>query len=112
MLFTPALGPPGFLPKVVINVGYGAVYDLIMFSLRRHTLLASMLSGLIAFATILLHMNFWFSLILPITVAQKFSEILITALILTVPLAPLGGLVGWLVFSRIKERNLIKRLRI
>jgi len=111
MLFTPALGPPGFLPKVVINIGYGITYDLIMFSLRKHELIASMLSGLIAFAIILLHMNFWFSLMLPVPVATKFAEILVTASILTVPLSPLGGLTGWIIFSKIKERSLIKRLR-
>ena len=111
MIFTPALGPIGFLPKVVINVSYGIIYDFIMLSVRRHERIASMLAGLIAFATIILHMNFWFSLMLPAQVAMKFGEILMTALLLTMPLSPLGGLTGWIIFSKIKERKLVKRLR-
>jgi len=110
MLFIPAMGPVGFLPKIFMQMGFGFGVDVIMMIFRKRELLAAVISGVVSTPLTVLHMALWFSLLLPQRAAWSFVSLLPYTIPLTLVLGPLGGLTGWRIFYRIRDSPDVRRL--
>lgn len=110
-LAVPILGPPGFLPKIIITIAFGLGCDIPMFFLRKREKLATVISswgstysGAIVNAII-------FILFLPSELIAKALPLFWPVMGLIVVFSPLGGLCGWKIFDKIRERAIVVRLR-
>lgn len=112
-LGVPILGPPGFLPKLVITLAAGLATDGIFQLFRNQHRRAAVVASIGSAYTTFLIMLAAFTLVLPENIPTIFTKtpMLIGALVAVLPLGALGGYLGWLIFDRIKERELILRLR-
>lgn len=108
----PILFTTGFLPKVLIAITGGLIADVIYFFLKKRPLLASLLIG----GPILYFFSLMLFLIAPILdlpakeVATKFifSPIAIGGSLI---IGALGGYLGLIVFRKVENTALVKRIQ-
>jgi len=110
-LSVPIMGPPGFLPKIIVGVGAGLVLDVFLLFLRNRERIASIVGGLLVDIVALALAASIFYFFLPAEAAMKFIKLLTLAFVLAVILGPAGGFVGWKIFDRIRDRAIVVRLR-
>jgi hypothetical protein len=105
-------GTPGFLPKVLIGIGIGLIADVLYLGLKRQERVASLVIGGVT------------QLLIPISIIflgrlfgmPGLAEL--EKLFLSVPMASavliigaIAGYLGWLIYSRIKNSNVVVRIQ-
>ena len=110
-LSVPIMGPPGFLPKLIVGIGVGFAGDILFMFLRRKDKLTSVLGGLLVDIVGIALAGLIFYFFLPQELAMKFIQLIPVAFVLAVILGPLGGLTGWKIFDKIRDRAIVARLR-
>jgi len=108
----PLMGPPGFLPKVILGAVYGLLADIVFLFLKKKKRLASVAIGSIssAFAPIVsLGLGYYLGLPGAIDLIKMFFklEIFISGAIV----GAIAGYLGWLIYSKIENTTIIKRVQ-
>lgn len=110
-LAAPILGPPGFLPKIILAVVFGLLVDVSFVIFPNNEKAASILAGLlypyVGLGAILLI----FYLFLPPEPFAALLSVVPIFLAINWILGILGGLTGWWIYDRIRNRAVIQRIQ-
>lgn len=108
----PVFGPPGFLPKVLIGIAFGSSADMIYMLLKRNKKIAAIAIGIIS-SYVTLFLIAWLGSLFSIPGIHELKETL-----LTIPVilgggiyAAFSGYVGYLVYNKLKDTAVVKRIR-
>lgn len=108
----PVLGPPGFLPKILIGIAFGSSADMIYMLLKRNKKIAAIAIGIIS-AYVTLFLILWLGSLFSIPGIHESKETF-----LTLPVifgggiyAAFSGYVGYLVYTKLKDTAVVKRIR-
>jgi len=108
---TPISGPPGFLPKVLIVASAGFVADVVMSFFRKNEKIGVIISTIIASVVAFIIFLLAFYIFLPKDLFAKFFSVFHILLVVCVIEGAIGAYIGWIIFDKIKDRNIVKRLR-
>ena len=110
-LSAPLLGPPGFFPKLIIIVVIGLMFDISFAILGKWEKTASVIAGLLhcylGLGTIILI----FELFLPPVALAAFLTLVPYFLAIIWIEGILGGLIGWWIYNRLRNRAVIQRIQ-
>jgi hypothetical protein len=106
----PAMGPPGFAPKIVIGVIGGVIADLMFRLLRRWEVPASISAGGFSQAAIGVTI-IGAGLLLGMPGIERASKLLWIALAGGLVIGGIGGFIGQRIYNQLKDTNLFRRLR-
>lgn len=107
----PALGPAGFLPKVVILFAGAIMVEVILLlTLPRWPKIGAAVSGAAGDVVMIILMIWLFSLF-GLPGAKKFLDLALIFIILGIVEGSLGGLTGELIYEKIQKRPIIQRLQ-
>lgn len=107
----PLGGIPGFLPKVPIAIVEGVIADVLYSLLRQNKRIVSLVIG---------SMTMLYAGVVTVELGRLFdvpgieqtANLLYSPLVVPITLmAALGGFLGWLIYSRIKNTAVIKRIQ-
>ena len=113
----PVLGPSGFLPKVLIGIAFGFAADMIYMLLKRNKKIAAIAIGIIS-SYVIGFLLVWLGSLFSIPGIHKLIEtfltipvmLVVTMLVITIYSA-FSGYVGYLVFKRLKNTSIVKRIQ-
>ena len=107
----PVIGPPGFLPKILITVVYGFAADIVYTLLKRNKKIASIGVGLAVWVHPLLFIpiGMYFS----ITSIHKLADIIFSppAILFGSAYMSFSGYVGYLIYNKLKNTAVVKRIQ-
>jgi hypothetical protein len=111
----PIMGPAGFVPKLLIGVGDGLAADAVFAVLHRREKTASVIAGILSNLSGMAILFITFKLFLPPAMLEKTSEMLLGNLSMVIAmlvlLSGIGGFLGWLIYNKIRNRAIIRRLQ-
>lgn len=107
----PSWGPPGFLPKIFAIGIMGLAIDFVFFLFRKNEKLAAIIIGIPTNVVGILAMVGTF-LLFKIPSVEKSIKILLSPLLaVMIILGLLGGWVGYIIFKRLQNTMVIKRIQ-
>jgi len=107
---TPSLGPPGFLPKIIIIMTGTVLMEIVYFVLRKKPMIAGVISGSVLSFLITLIMVIIFRL-LEVPAGAFLLALAIPFLVLAAFEGALGGWAGETLYKRVENRPLVARIR-
>lgn len=111
------MGPPGFLPKIPAAFLGGLAVDIVFFSLKKRPKLASITAasiGEITLSFVILGFGLLFAVFTMPGWSEKVlsSPLLIAAgVIFIMVLAAIGGYLGWLLYRKLKNTAIVRRIQ-
>lgn len=107
----PLTGTPGFLPKVPILIIAGVIADVLYLLLKRNNRIASLVIGgatMLYVGVAVVEVGRLFG----IPGIEQTAKLLYSPLIIPIILmSAVGGYLGWLVYSRIKDTAVVVRIQ-
>lgn len=111
----PIMGPPGFIPKLFTGIGYGLITDAVFALCQRREKIASVTAGILDNLLGMGILLVTFKLFLPPAMSEKTFKMMLGKLPMFIAvliiLGGVGGFVGWLIYSGIRNRAVIRRLQ-
>lgn len=106
----PILGPPGFLPKLIVTLALGLLVDLSFALTPRRERWGSLLAGLLVGYAGLAMIALMFRVFLP-ELYPGFMRFFSIFLAINWAEGLLGGWLAWLFYRRIKNRYAVRQIR-
>jgi len=106
-------GPPGFLSKVFVQMGMGLIADLIFAAFKKHsTLIPSLIIG----GVDVVYITFTVIAVGQLLNVPGIGEIttfvpLPIFIVVTFLMGAIGGYLGWLIYRKIKNTAVVKRIQ-
>lgn len=107
----PVVGPPGFLPKILIIVAYGFVADIMYTLLRRNKKIAAISVGLSEWVVPLILIPIGLQLSIP--GMEKLAELVFSLpfILFGIAYTAFSGYVGYLVYKKLKDTAVVRRIQ-
>jgi hypothetical protein len=110
-LGAPVLGPPGFFPKVIIVLVLGLLVDISFALVRNKPKVSSMLAGILVCYAGLGAILLIFKVFLPPQPYAAFFKIVPYFLAVNWAEGIVGGLLGWFIYNKLKDRQVVRRVQ-
>lgn len=108
----PLIGPPGFLPKIVVGVAYGIVADIVYALLKRNKKLAAIAVGAVidGFAPVI-DFSMWSLLSVP--GAAEAARVFLSPIYIVIGFMFGGvfGYIAWFIYTKLRNTTVIKRIQ-
>lgn len=108
----PTIGTPGFLPKIIIAVFAGFLADCVFALLKKKERIAAIAIGIVTQPVIGLGIAV-FGLLFGMPGIEKMTKIFfsVPALALISILGAIGGYIGYIVFNKLRNTSVVKRIQ-
>lgn len=106
----PAVGPAGFLPKVIIVFGCAAAVEAILVVSPKRSRTGATIAGAVGAVVCMLLLVYFFS-VFNIPGVQKFLDLATIFVAISAAEGAIGGFLGELVYEKIEKRPAVQRLQ-
>lgn len=108
----PVMGPPGFLPKIVIGALAGLVADILYVLLKRKEKVAVIGIGAISQITIAFA-NLGFGFLFSIPGIEKLAKLFLSVVTISALLiiGGIGGLIGYIIFNKLRNTAVVRKIQ-